>query len=74
MPINLGSTPAPFSVEDLTVKGRSGSLPPGYMNAYLAHIRRSHAAAQAVIDGLLANAPDDPVELARLRDFRSEGR
>ena len=67
---DLGSTPAPFSVEDLMLKGRNGSFPPGYMDAYLAHMRRSHAAAQAVIDDIYADAAHDPVELARLRNLR----
>lgn len=66
----LGSTPVPFSAEDLMQRGRNGSFPPGYMDAYLAHMRRSHAAAQAVIDGIYAEAADDPVELARLRNLR----
>ena len=66
----LGSTPAPFSAEDLMLKGRNGPFPPGYMDAYLAHMRRSHAAAQAVIDDSYAEAADDPVELARLRNLR----
>lgn len=66
----LGSTPAPFSAEDLMLKGRSGSFPAGYMEAYLAHMRRSHAAARAVIEGIYAEAADDPVELARLRNLR----
>lgn len=66
----LGSTPAPFSAEDLMLKGRNGSFPAGYMEAYLAHMRRSHAAAQAVIDSIYAEAADDPVELARLRNLR----
>lgn len=65
-----GSTPVPFSAEDLMLKGRNGSFPPGYMGAYLAHLRRSHAAAQAVIDSIYAEAADDPVELARLRNLR----
>jgi len=67
---DLGSTPAPFSVEDLMSKGRNGSFPPGYMDAYLAHMRRSHAAARAVIDDIFADAADDPDELARLRNLR----
>lgn len=66
---DLGSTPAPFSVEVL-MKGRNGAFPPGYMDAYLAHMRRSHAAAQAVIDDIFAEAAHDPVELARLRNLR----
>ena len=67
---DLGSTPAPFSVEELMLKGRNGSFPAGYMDAYLAHMRRSHAAAQAVIDGIFAEAAGDPVELTRLRNLR----
>ena len=67
---DLGSTPAPFSVEELMLKGRNGPFPPGYMAAYLANMRGSHAAARAVIDGIFAEAADDPVELARLRDLR----
>lgn len=67
---DLGSAPAPFSTEDLMLKGRNGAFPPGYMDAYLAHMRRSHAAAQAVIDGIFAEAAHDPVELARLRNLR----
>jgi hypothetical protein len=67
---DLGSTPAPFSVEDLMLKGRNGPFPPGYVAAYQAHMRRSHAAARAVIDAIFAEAADDPVELARLRNLR----
>lgn len=67
---DLGSSPAPFSVEDLMLKGGNRTFPPGYMDAYFAHMRRSHAAAQAVIDGIFAEAADDPVELARLRNLR----
>jgi hypothetical protein len=65
-----GLTPAPFSVEQLMLKGRNGSFPAGYMDAYLTHMRRSHAAAGAVIDDIYAEAADDPVELARLRNLR----
>ena len=67
---DLNSIPVPFSAEDLMLKGRNGSFPAGYMDAYLAHLRRSHAAAQAVIDSIYAEAADDPVELARLRNLR----
>jgi hypothetical protein len=67
---DLNSTPAPFSVEDLMLKGRNGSFPTGYMDAYLAHMSRSHAAARAVIDDIYADAANDPVELARLHNFR----
>ena len=67
---DLGSPSERFSVEDLMLKGRSGAFAPGYMDAYLAHMRRSHAAARAVIDDLLSDAAADPVELARLRNLR----
>jgi hypothetical protein len=67
---DLDPTPAPFSVEDLMIKGRSGSFPPGYMGAYLAHMRRSHAAAQRVIDDIFAEAAAEPAELARLHNLR----
>ncbi|WP_374577800.1 hypothetical protein [Phenylobacterium sp.] len=63
-------SPTPFSVEDLMLKGRNGAFPSGYLNAYLAHLRHSHAAAQAEIDRIFADAADDPAELARLRDLR----
>lgn len=59
-----------FSTEDLMLKGLNGPFPVGYLNAYLAHLRRSHAAAQAEIDRIFAEAADDPAELARLRDLR----
>jgi hypothetical protein len=67
---DLGSIPAPFSGEDLILKSRNGSFPPGYMDAYLAHMRRSHAAARAVIDGIFDEAANDPAELARLHNLR----
>jgi hypothetical protein len=70
MPNEYDAAPAPFSIEDLILKGRNGSLPPGYLDAYLAYLRRSHAAAQAEIDRTFADAADDPAELARLRDLR----
>lgn len=66
----LGPPPAPFGVDDLMLKGRNGCFPPGYMDAYLGHMRRSHAEAAAVIDDIFAEAAGDPVELARLRDLR----
>lgn len=62
--------PTPFSIEDLSSKGRDGPFPDGYLNAYMAHLRRSHAAAQAEIDRIFADAAGDPAELARLRDLR----
>lgn len=65
----LRTNPAPFSVEELMLKGRNGSFPSGYLDAYRAHMRMSHGFARAVIDGIYAEAADDPVELARLRSF-----
>jgi hypothetical protein len=62
--------PTPFSVEDLILKGRNGAFPDGYLNAYLARLRLSHAAAQAEIDRIFADAAGDPAELARLRNLR----
>ena len=62
--------PTPFSIEDLILKGRNGALPDGYLNAYLAYLRRSHAAAQAEIDRIFADAAGNPAEFARLRDLR----
>ncbi len=62
--------PTPFSIEDLIQKGRNGALPDGYLNAYLAHLRRSHAAAKAEIDRIFADAASDPAELARLHSLR----
>ncbi|HTI66233.1 MAG TPA: hypothetical protein VL460_01660 [Caulobacteraceae bacterium] len=70
MPHEHDPAPTPFSTEDLMLKGRNGAFPDGYLNAYLAHLRRSHAAAQAEIDRLFAEAADDPAELARLSDLR----
>jgi hypothetical protein len=70
MDSDLGASPRPFGVEDLWLKGRNGSFPPGSMDAYLAHTRRSHAAAQAVIDDIFAEAAADPAELARLHNLR----
>jgi len=65
---DLGS--APFGVDDLMSKGRHGAFPAGYLCSYLAHMRCSHAAAQADIDGIFAEVAGDPVELARLRKLR----
>jgi len=62
--------PTPFSVEDLILKGRNGAFPDGHLNAYLAGLRLSHAAAQAEIDRIFADAAGDPAELARLRNLR----
>ncbi len=61
---------APFGVDDLIEKGRRGSYPDGYLDTYLAHLRRSHAASQAKIGSIFAEAAADPVELARLQNLR----
>jgi hypothetical protein len=70
MPSEHNLAPIVFRVEDLILKGRNGSLPVGYLDAYLAHLRRSHAAAQAEIDHIFDDAAADPAKLARLRDLR----
>jgi len=70
MPSEYDPAPTPFSIEDLILKGRNGPLPDGYLNAYLAHLRRSHATAQAEIDRIFADAAGDPAELARLHNLR----
>ncbi|MBI1198164.1 MAG: hypothetical protein GC203_09905 [Phenylobacterium sp.] len=69
MPSEYGPAPTPFSVEDLMLKGRNGPFPDGYLNAYLAHLRRSHAVVQAEIDRIFAEAADDPAELAWLHNL-----
>ena len=61
---------APFGVDDLMPEGRRAAFAEGYLNAYLAHLRCSHAAAQAEIDSIFADATGDPVELARLHILR----
>lgn len=70
MPSEHDPSPTLFSIEDLILKGRNGPLPDGYLTAYLAHLRRSHAAAQAEIDRIFSGPAGDPAELARLRDLR----
>src|SRR4051812_21653768 len=62
---DLALTLAPFSVEDLMLKGRNGPFPLGYLAAYHAHMRQSHDAARAVIEDIYAEAAGDPIELAR---------
>ena len=46
------------------------SLPPGYLEAYMAGQRRRHAIAQAEIDKIFAEAATDPEKLARLKNAR----
>jgi hypothetical protein len=46
------------------------SLPPGYLEAYMAGQRRRHAIAQAEIDKIFAEAETDPEKLARLKAAR----
>jgi hypothetical protein len=48
----------------------SRSFPPGYLEAYIEGQRRRHAAAQAELDEIYAEAASDPVKLARLRNAR----
>lgn len=55
-----------FSVEELTILGREGSLPPGYLNALHARSRTLHACLTAEIAAMGAAAANDPVLLARL--------
>jgi hypothetical protein len=63
--------PLPFGVDDLIQKGRNGSYPDGYLDQYLAYLRRSHAAAQAEIEQAGADAKAGPEQNARLTDARS---
>lgn len=70
MPNEYDLGPAPFSIEDLILKGRNGPLPDGYLNAYLAYLRRSHATAQTEIERTCAEAADGPAESERRRDVR----
>ena len=55
-----------FGLEDLVRASRGGPLPPGYLDAYLAHQRRLHAKLDAEIKAAFAQAANDPDMLARL--------
>lgn len=60
----------PFSIEDLILKGRRGTYPDGYLDAYLAHLRRLCGVTQVKIDGALAEVAADSIELAPLPNHR----
>lgn len=64
--------PLPFGVDELIQKGRGGSYPDGYLDQYLAYLRRSHAAASAEIEKAYVEAESDPEQKARLADVRFE--
>jgi hypothetical protein len=59
-----------FSLDGIIAASRGGSLPPGWLDAYGAYLRRSHARAAAEIAAIYAAAANDPAALARLNDAR----
>lgn len=60
----------PFSLDGMIAASRGGSFPPGWLDAYGAYLRRSHARADAEITAMFAAAVNDPAALARLNDAR----
>jgi len=70
MPLDQILPPEPFSMDDIISQSRGGSFPPGWLDAYGAHLRRSHAKAAAEIAAIFAGAEDDPAALARLKNAR----
>lgn len=63
----IGDWPAwDFSIEELTMLSRRGSLPPGYLDALHARRRAVHAKLRKEIEATFAAAANDPALLARL--------